>query len=456
MKSHSQEIMLALDRLRWHNATARMRRWWRDDVLNAPLEPILHPSRLRLMGIGLFTGMGHLMFLVIWGMWLPQPYENAWVRILLAVSSTVYFFIGWRRDFTGFHSARWFSLVAWLQLPWFFSWMYVMNDGNSVWLASLAAMVLIYYHFTDWRLASVGLGLGAIAGTATAWLIKGSDIHLPSVEHLLVGLYASSVGLLLGMSSANLRRVRLVNTLSTMGVMAHELRTPLATVHLMGDVLRNLAQQDRPDMRPRKLEELGGRLQNLVRSMNRHIDMQIANAQMMRLPREQISICAGDLVSSVADSFPYRTSRERACVTVHIEHDFRFRGAYPLFAQVLANMIKNSLHALASASTAICPGDLRITVGMHQRRGRISVADEGVGIPGDLQSRIFEPFYSTQAGAGNGLGLSFCRNVVEGAHGRLTVHSQSGKGAIFTIDLPLERTPAPNPPQPPLSSDPCH
>ena len=84
------------------------------------------------------------------------------------------------------------------------------------------------------------------------------------------------------------------------------------------------------------------------------------------------------------------------------------------------------------------------------------MADEGVGIPGDLQSRIFEPFYSTQAGAGNGLGLSFCRNVVEGAHGRLTVHSQSGKGAVFTIDLPLERTQAPNPQPPPHSSDPCH
>lgn len=456
MKSHSQEIMLALDRLRWHNATARMRRWWRDDVLNAPLEPILHPSRLRLMGIGLFTGMGHLVFLIIWSQWLPQPYENVWVRALVAISALVYFSIGWRRDFSSVDGGRWFTAVTWLQLPWFFSWMYLMNDGNGVWLASLGAMILIYFHFTDWRLASIGLLLGSAAGTMTAWLVRNDGIHWPLTEHLLIIAFASSMGLLLGMSSANLRRVRLVNTLSTMGVMAHELRTPLATVHLMGDVLRNLAQQDRPDMRPRKIEELGGRLQNLVRSMNRHIDMQIANAQMMRLPREQISICASDLVRSVADSFPYRTSRERACVNVHIERDFRFRGAYPLFAQVLANLIKNSLHALASASTAICPGDLRITVDVQQRRGRISVADEGVGIPGDLQSRIFEPFYSTQAGAGNGLGLSFCRNVVEGAHGRLTVHSQSGKGAVFTIDLPLERTQAPNPQPPPHSSDPCH
>ncbi len=448
--------MLALDRLRWHNATARMRRWWRDDVLNAPLEPILHPSRLRLVGIGLFTGIGHVAYYAMWTYWWPQPYECLWARLVMLGSSTAYFVIGWNGNFSGVRSSRWFSIAAWLQLPWFFFWMYIMNDGNSVWLASVSAMILIYFHFTDWRLASLGLALGAVAAVATAWLVQGQATHIPPAEHLLVVMFATSVGLLLGMSSANLRRVRLVNTLSTMGVMAHELRTPLATVHLLGDVLRNLAQQDNPEVGRRKLDDLGTRLQNLVHGMNRHIDMQIANAQMMRLPREQSSIRASDLVRSVVDSFPYRTSRERCCVSVHIQRDFHFRGAYALFAQVLANLIKNALHALASASTALCPGDLRITVDARRQRGRIVVADDGVGIAGDLQSRIFEPFYSTQAGAGNGLGLSFCRNVVEGAHGRLTVHSQSGMGAVFTIDLPLDRSEAHVPPHAPLSPDPCH
>ena len=448
--------MLAIDRLWWHNARARLRRWWRDDVLNAPLEPILHPSRLRLMGIGLFTCFGHLAFYGIWAWWIPQPYESAWVRAVMAALSVLYFVIGWRRDFASITSGRWFSIAAWFQLPWFFSWMYAMNDGNSVWLASAAAMVLIYFHFTDWRLASLGLVLGVMTGVSTAWLVQGHDMHLPPGEHLLIGLFVTSVGLLLGMSSANLRRVRLVNTLSTMGVMAHELRTPLATVHLMGDVLRNMAQLDQPEARRRKLDDLGHRLQNLVRSMHRHIDMQIANAQLMRLPREQSPIQAGDLVTSVVDNYPYRTARERHCVSVHIQEDFHFRGSHPLFSQVLANLIKNGLHALVSSSTALCAGDLRLTVSVRNRRGRIVVADDGIGIPNELQSRIFEPFYSTQAGAGNGLGLSFCKNVVEDARGKLSVHSQSGKGAVFTIEVPLVRSEAPTHPPAPISPDPCH
>lgn len=408
------------------------------------------------MGIGLFTCFGHLTFYYIWGVWLPQPYENGWARILMMATSVVYFSIGWRRDFFSTTSLRWFSAVTWLQLPCFFSWMYMMNDGNGVWLASLTAMILIHFHFTDWRLAASGLALGALAGSLVAWLLHGHVLHQPRPEDLLIILFATSMGLLLGMSSANLRRVRLVNTLSTMGVMAHELRTPLATVHLMGDVLRNLAQQDQPEPRRRKLDDLGVRLQNLVRSMNRQIDMQIANAQLMRLPREQSSIQASHLVHNVVDNFPYRTSRERECITVQIQRDFCFRGSAPLFAQVLANLIKNSLHALAAASNALCPGDLRVTVCVQNRKGRILVADEGVGIPGELQSRIFEPFYSTQAGAGNGLGLSFCKNVVEGANGKLTVRSQSGMGAVFTIELPLDHRETPAAPQGPLTPDPCH
>ncbi len=408
------------------------------------------------MGIGLFTCVGHLAFYCIWTFWLPQPYESAWARALMVMSSAVYFSIGWRRDFASYFSGRWFSFATWLQLPWFFSWMYMMNDGSSIWLASLAAMILIYFHFTDWRLAVVGLITGSLVGISTAWVVNTHSLQAPMPEHLLIIVFAAAVGLLLGMSSANLRRVRLVNTLSTMGVMAHELRTPLATVHLMGDVLRNMAQLDQAEARRRKLDDLGHRLQNLVRGMHRHIDMQIANAQLMRLPRQHTSIRAGDLVTTVVNNYPYRTSRERHCVIVQVEHDFRFLGAYPLFAQVLANLIKNALHALVSASTALCPGDLRLTVSVRHRRGRIVVADGGVGIPNELQSRIFEPFYSTQAGAGNGLGLSFCKNVVEDAHGKLTVHSQSGKGAVFTIELPLDRSETPFRPSAPLSPDPCH
>ncbi|QHE84357.1 sensor histidine kinase [Hydrogenophaga sp. BPS33] len=430
---------MSLDRLWMRSAKARLWRWWLDEVVHAPMEPILHPSRYRLLWIGGFTFIGHLVIYVIWGHLVPQPYENLWARLVMAFLALIYVLPRVSRDPSATQSGRLFSLATWIQLPWFFSWMYWMNGGNAAWLGSVAAMILIYYHATDWRLATFGLITGGFAGWASAELL-GTDVHAfqePMANVVVLG-FAVIMGIMLGFSGANLRRARLLNTLSTMGVMAHELRTPLATVNLMGDVLRNLVQHDVPESKRKKLDELATRLQNLVRSMNRQIDTQISNAQLMRLPREQSHIMAAALVQDVVSQYPYRSSRERDCVQVHIQSDFCFTASRPLFAQVLTNLIKNALHALAAASTAPSPGDLRLDVGIHHGKGRIAVSDDGIGITHDQQQRIFEPFFSTQAGAGNGLGLTFCKNVVESAQGRLSVHSQPGLGAVFMIDLPLE------------------
>jgi len=429
---------LRLNRLRWKSGWMRWRQWVLDEVLHTPLEPILHPSPRRLWWIGCFTFLGHLMIYWVWAYGVPQPYENLTARLLMAFTALIYLMPSLRRDPSSVASGRLFSLATWIQLPWFFTWMYAMNGGNPAWLGSVSAMVLIYYHATDWRLATLGLITGGAAGLYTAHLsgVQAVGPLQPMANVVVIG-FAWTMGLMLGISGANLRRARLLNTLSTMGVMAHELRTPLATVNLMGDVLRNLAQHDVSDAKRKKFEELATRLQNLVHSMNRQIQTQISNAQLMRLPRDQTALQATELVREVVAAYPYRSSRERDCVRVQVQQDFCFLGSRSLFSQVLTNLLKNALHALAAASHAPQPGDLRIDVGIHHGKGRIAVSDDGVGISHALQSRIFEPFYSSQAGVGNGLGLTFCKNVVEAAHGRIRVHSEPGLGAVFMIDLPL-------------------
>jgi signal transduction histidine kinase len=443
----SKEYILPLDRLRWHGAKARLWRWLLDEVVRAPFEPILHPSRARLRYLGAFTILGHVGFGLIWTELLPQPYENLPTRLAMACLGIPLLLHGVNRDLTSRTTTWIFSSACWLQLPMFFSWMYWLNGGNDVWLASMASMLVIYYHLTDWRLATLGVvaGAGLSLGLALALQIPLAD-QATRADHLVVLAFAWGAALMLGASSANLRRTRLINTLSTMGVMAHELRTPLATVNLMGDVLRNLSQHDLPEGKKRKFEELATRLQNLVRSMNRQIDTQISNAQLTRLPRDNSFICAAELVQEVVLNYPYRSTRERDCVQVHIQQDFYFVASHQLFSQVLTNLLKNALHALAAASNAPSPGDLRLEVGVHHGKGRIAVSDDGIGIAHEQQARIFEPFFSTLAGAGNGLGLTFCKNVVEAAQGHLSVHSEPGRGAVFMIDLPLKARAAAAPP----------
>ena len=61
-----------------------------------------------------------------------------------------------------------------------------------------------------------------------------------------------------------------------------------------------------------------------------------------------------------------------------------------------------------------------------------------MGIPHNRLPRIFEPFYSTQPGAGSGLGLTFCKNVVETINGQISVRSEPNVGASFMVDLPVD------------------
>lgn len=422
------------------SGTGLLQSWASNEVVRPLVEPVLHPSRWRIRALGLSTSLGHPLFYWIWGKLLPQPYESLTLRLVMGLLGLgLLVFPQFSATPPSRGAAAGFTAIFWITLPLFFAWMYFCNNGNTVWLASFGAMFLIYYQLTDWRIAT----LGSVSGIALAWVLfnafgpHSADMPLAQVlTNIVVISFSWFMGLVLGISSSNLRREQLNYTLGTMGIMAHELRTPLATMSLIGDAVRAETSECN-EASAQKLEKLGTRLNTLVRNMNHQIDMQIANARLMRLPVHKETISAADLVRQVVADYPYRSTKERECVQVLVRRDFMFEGSQALFAQVIDNLLKNALRSLAAATTASQPGDLLIEVGTLHSRGRIVINDRGVGIDQALQPRIFEPFFSTDRGTGHGLGLAFCQRVIQGAHGTIRVKSEPAMGAIFTIELPL-------------------
>ena len=424
-------------RVLYVGATDVLRSWASNEVVRPLLEPILHPSLWRIRALGLSTSLGHPIFFWLWTSPLPQPYENLWLRLVMSALGVCLLVF---RSITATPSklpAAIFTIIFWITLPWFFSWMYFCNSGNTVWLASLGAMFLIYYHLTDWRIAT----LGSVSGLLAAWLlfqVAGPETPGLSWEqqatNSVVLAFCWFMALVLGISSSNLRREQLNYTLGTMGIMAHELRTPLATMSLIGDAVRNHASHGSETSQT--LEQLAARLHTLVRNMNHQIDTQIANARLMRLPPvNKETVNAADLVGEAVTNYPYRTTRERESVMVRVHAPFLFKGSHALFLQVIDNLLKNALRSLAAARSASQPGDILIEV-MAGSYGQIIVTDRGVGMDQNLQARIFEPFFSTDRGTGHGLGLAFCQRVIQGAGGSIRVRSELLRGASFIIELP--------------------
>jgi two-component system, CAI-1 autoinducer sensor kinase/phosphatase CqsS len=316
-----------------------------------------------------------------------------------------------------------------------------MNGNSAMWMATVATMIVVYFHLTDWRIASLGLILGAVMATAVAEAVAPSLPSLP-YEHLIVFAFALCSGLLLALSSANLRRERLRHSLTVIGIMAHELRTPLATMGLIAQAIRTEATAV-DTQHAQRLGELASRMDALTRAINHHIDLQMANAQYTHRHTADQLLSVHQLIEDVLEHYPFGSKRERQCVQVIMHADFWFRGSTRQFTQVLHNLLKNALHSLKTAQSRYDKGDLRIELGMREGVGRIQITDRGVGIDPSKLKLIFEPFYSTANETGHGLGLAFCKQVVEAAHGTLTVHSEPALGATFTIQIPCQPAPSP-------------
>ncbi len=414
--------------------------WLREEFILAPLEPILHPSPRRLWWLGLSFFSGNALFAWIWSSWLPQPYENLALRIVASVLGYSLMTRRVNQDPGSLLAQRVFGVVFWLELPVMFTWMYLGNSGSPVWLATLAAMVLIYYHVTDWRLATVGTITGGLLAFSL-FLILGPKVPaIPEGEravHAVVFAFAWSIALVLSLSSANLRRTQLANTLTTIGIMAHELRTPLSTAELLGDAIKMEVQRQPDNPRATQLERLALRLHTLVRNMNHQIDTQIANAKLLQLPHHTDLISAATLVRDVVAAYPYQSTRQRECVRINVASDFIFRSSAQQFSQVLDNLVKNAMHSLMAADSKYAVGALRFDVTMVGDRGRISVIDHGMGIDPALLPHIFKPFFSSNRGTGHGLGLAFCQQVVHSAGGTIHVKSEYAVGAVFVLDLPI-------------------
>jgi two-component system, CAI-1 autoinducer sensor kinase/phosphatase CqsS len=416
------------------------------NAFRAPLEPILHASQSRLKSIGVFVLLGQPFFGWIWLHVFPQPYENMYLRIIVA-SLGLLMIWGHFSDRPDSRETEWmFILVMWIELPVLFMFLYFMNIASVAWFGSILVMLVIYYQLTDWRLATLGiLGAAVLAYSVVSFYFspKLIFIDLLSAQGVVL-LFAWSSALELAISSANLRRKRLENSLTTMGIIAHELRTPLATLSLLGDALRATAGNTMSPINHHQIDSIVTRIYALSRGMNRQIDMQIANSSLLHLSPTKEELSAVTVVRSAMTQYPFRNQRDKEVFEISVLSDFSFLGSHHLFVQVILNLVKNAYHAIALTQKHLENADVRIEISCTGKQGVIKVFDRGIGVTTLMRNKIFEPFFSTQSDTGHGLGLAFCRAVVSSAGGKISVHSSHEAGTCFTIALPLYRSKWPN------------
>jgi signal transduction histidine kinase/putative methionine-R-sulfoxide reductase with GAF domain len=215
--------------------------------------------------------------------------------------------------------------------------------------------------------------------------------------------------------------------------MVHDLRSPLTGI--LGSVEfidRSLAAQLSADQH-QVLDVARGNTQRMLKLVNAILD--ISRLESGRMPLEQAPIALPDFISDGLRAHQPLALQKGLQLKSEIAPNLPLAWADKgLFERVLQNLIGNAIKFTPAGGTVKVTASVD---GAERPRLFLSVADTGPGIPADLQDRIFDRFTTgRREESGTGLGLAFCKMVVEAHHQRIWVESQPGQGATFTFTLP--------------------
>jgi signal transduction histidine kinase len=213
---------------------------------------------------------------------------------------------------------------------------------------------------------------------------------------------------------------------------SHELRTPLSAMKLMLETLQG--SDDDVEARALFLPQIAGEVERMIRLVADLLELARSDGGAVPLRRERFDLT--DVAMSTVNSFAGRAD------ALGIELDLDAPAPVELDAdrnkliQVAMNLVDNALRHT--------PAGGRVTVALSRDGDEavLSVADTGSGIPFADLSRIFERFYvvdrsRSRENTGTGLGLAIAKQLVEEHGGALSVESEYGRGATFTMRIPL-------------------
>ncbi len=216
---------------------------------------------------------------------------------------------------------------------------------------------------------------------------------------------------------------------------SHELRTPLAGILGFVETLRDPVAGADATTRDRFLGIIDGEARRMQRLVEDLISLSRIEADKYRAPESPVAL--GSLAEEVGAIFRLRTDLDKRTITIHAADDLPpVRGDHTQLSQLLHNLVSNAIKYGApgtGVTVDIAPGEGGMV--------RLSVADQGEGIPAEHLPRLTERFYRvdssrSRAMGGTGLGLAIVKHIVERHRGRLAIASEIGAGTRVTIELP--------------------
>jgi two-component system NtrC family sensor kinase len=216
---------------------------------------------------------------------------------------------------------------------------------------------------------------------------------------------------------------------------AHEINNPLAIIRQEAQWMQTLLQTDHFHGLE-EVKELQDSLREIIQQVDRtkEITHNLLDFARKRPPVKQ-AVAVNKLIEDMARLVEKEARQKKIRLVMHLAPDLpRIYSDAPQLRQVILNILNNATYAIQK------DGAVTIATRLAGKDTlEIMVSDTGPGIAPEDLPRIFDPFFTTKpTGQGTGLGLSICHGIVEKLGGRITVASQPGRGATFTLSLPVQ------------------
>jgi two-component system phosphate regulon sensor histidine kinase PhoR len=218
--------------------------------------------------------------------------------------------------------------------------------------------------------------------------------------------------------------------------MTHEFKTPLATISLAVDALKN----EKVINDKAKWQYFNNIIKDENKRMNKHVET-ILQAALMEKQEFRLNLTPlhiHELLPRIVDNFQLQLNEKNGVV------DFLLNAANDVinvdevhFTNILSNLIDNAIKYSKESLV------IKLTTHRTPRYFIIQIQDNGIGMSKETVKRVFEKFYRAHTGnlhnvKGFGLGMSYVKSVVDAHKGRIRVESTLGKGSTFTIEIPTD------------------
>lgn len=397
---------------------------------------------------GIFGVLNYPIFYFIWITYSTQSYESCSIRVTATLLSLFLllhkYWPTWLRSWLPLY---WYFTLAFC-LPFFFFYMLFQNGESAPWLMAANCVIfwlLFLVPFTDYvilLLSGIIIAYIAYALPQNSLLdinfLKWWGIWAQILGSFIVGFFAKR--------KFSLDKEKLQSTKFLAETIAHELRTPLASIKGGADGLKfylptlieayQLAQNAKlgslKAIRQTQFEALEHALIAIEKeadASNLIINMLLTNLSTQQLKsKDFITLSINACIDEALTRYPMTPEIVKKIHWVK-STDFNFQGSEILTIHLLFNLLKNSIYYIRAA----CKGEIFIHVDPATRK--VFFKDTGAGISAEDLDHIFKAFYS-KTRHGTGVGLAFCKSVMTAYGGNIKCNSVKGEYTEFILSFP--------------------